>query len=267
MYKAYWGMRFNPFTKETKVTDAYKSTDQKEASKRMEHLKNVRGIGLFTGNPGTGKTFSDRVFVESLNPNLYRTIYLPLTTIPSGDFYRAMARGLGLEAAYRKVDNFKHIQDRIKDMNRDQRVTPVIIIDEAQFLNKAVLNDLKILMNFEMDSQSYAIMILSGHPELNETLSMKIHESLEQRIVVSYNFTGLSMEEVADYVKSRLEISGAATEIFGAGALEAAAGSCAGSIRKLNNLIHKALMIGCDQKAKSIDREIIMHASEEINLV
>lgn len=267
MYRAYWGMRFNPFSKEIKVADAYDSTDHKEAGKRMEHLKNVRGIGLFTGKPGTGKTFCDRAFFESLNPNLFRTIYLPLTTIPSGDFYRAMARGLGLEAAYRKVDNFKHIQDRIRDMNRDQRITPVIIIDEAQFLNKAVLNDLKILMNFEMDSRSYAIMILSGQPELNETLSMQIHESLAQRIVVNYNFSGLSTDEVVDYVKTRLSICGAQTEIFGAGALEAASGSCAGSVRKLNNLIHKALMIGCDQKAKSIDRDIIMQATEEIDLV
>ena len=49
MYRAYWGMRFNPFSKEIKVADAYDSADHKEAGKRMEHLKNVRGIGLFTG--------------------------------------------------------------------------------------------------------------------------------------------------------------------------------------------------------------------------
>ncbi len=267
VYKAYWGMQFNPFSKEVKISDAYPSSDQREASKRGEFLKNIRGIGLFTGPSGVGKTFSQRAFINSLNPSLYRTVYIPLTTVPSGDFYRALAHGLGLEAAYRKIDNFKRIQDRIRDMSRDQRITPVIVIDEAQYLNKAVLTDLKILMNFDMDSKDYAIMILSGQPELNDTLSMKVHESLAQRVVVSYNFQGLSEEETAEYVRTRMSICGVTTEVFAPAALTAASASSSGSVRKLNSIIHKSLMIGCEEKQKMIDAETIRKAVDEVELV
>ena len=267
MYKAFWGMQFNPFTKEIETRHAFLTVDHEECKKRMEHLKNVKGIGVFTGLPGRGKTFAMRAFVDSLNQNLYRTVYLPLTTVPSGPFYRQLAAGLGLEPAYSKADNFSQIQERMRDMCRSQRITPVLIIDEAQYLDQKVLSDIKILMNFDMDSQSYAILMLTGHPELADRLSMKVNEALEQRVVISYAFQGLSREGTAAYVQDRMALSGVARDIFGPGALDGAAGASGGSIRRLNNLIHKALMIGCDQKAEIIDTEIIMKASDEISLL
>lgn len=78
MYKTYWGMTVNPFSKELKVSDAFHSQDYLEGKKRYEYLKNVKGIGLFTGLSGTGKTFSQRCFVDSLKEwshhvHLYKT--------------------------------------------------------------------------------------------------------------------------------------------------------------------------------------------------
>ena len=48
MYKTYWGMTVNPFSKELKVSDAFHSQDYLKGKKRYEYLKNVKGIGLFT---------------------------------------------------------------------------------------------------------------------------------------------------------------------------------------------------------------------------
>lgn len=141
------------------------------------------------------------------------------------------------------------------------------MIDEAQYLHHAILADLKLLMNFDMDSKNYAILILAGQPVLNNTLSMQIHEPLKQRIVINYNFQGLTIEEVKTYIVSRLEVAGVHHKIMDDGALEAAAGCCNGSIRKLNNLIHKALMIGCNLKAQMITTDMMMEAHHEIELV
>lgn len=144
-------------------------------AKRLEYLKNVRGIGLFTGLPGTGKTACCRAFVSSLNPSLYKMIYLPMTTISASEFYRDLAKGLGLEPCYRKIDNFRNIQERIRNLYREQKTTLVVLVDEAQYLSRAILSDLKLLMNFEMDSRNYAVLVLCGQPMLNNTLSMQIH--------------------------------------------------------------------------------------------
>lgn len=267
MYRAYWGMEFNPFDKEIAEKQFYGTRDFHEMAKRLEYLRNVKGIGLFTGLPGTGKTACLRAFVGSLNPNLYKVAYLPMTTISASEFYRDLAKGLGLEPCHRKIDNFRNIQERVRNLYREQKTTLVILIDEAQYLGRAILADLKLLMNFEMDSRNYAVLALSGQPTLNNTLSMQIHEALRQRIVISYNMQGLTAQEVADYTKDRMKICGAAREVFAPAALEAAYGCCGGSLRRLNTLLHRALIIGCEQKQDTIGTETIMDAANEIELV
>jgi len=80
MYRAYWGMELNPFDKEIPEKQFFKSNDFNEMTKRLEYLKNVKGIGLFTGLPGTGKTACCRAFVNGLNPSLYKVAYLIIFT-------------------------------------------------------------------------------------------------------------------------------------------------------------------------------------------
>ena len=267
MYKAYWGMEFNPFDKDIKERQYYKGEDYREAMKRLEYLKNIRGIGLFTGLPGTGKTYTMKSFVNSLNPSLFKVIYIPMTTITTNEFYKDLASGLGLEPSHRKIDNYRQIQERIRALYKDQKITLLILIDEAQYLSRSILTDLKLLMNFDMDSKNYAMLILAGQPTLNNILSMQIHEALKQRIVINYTYQGLTLNEVKEYVESRMKLCGVAHTIFEENALEAASGSCNGSIRKLNSLIHKALIIGCEQKSRMITTDILMDAANEIELL
>ncbi|MGL5435153.1 MAG: ExeA family protein [Lachnospiraceae bacterium] len=267
MYRAYWGMEFNPFDKAISEKQFYQGSDFKEMMKRLEYLRNVRGIGLFTGLSGTGKTACQRAFVSGLNPNLYKVVYLPMTTISTSEFYRDLAAGLGLTPCYRKIENFRNIQERIRGMYKEQKTTLVLLIDEAQYLGRAILADLKLLMNFEMDSQNYAVLVMTGQPTLNNTLSMQVHESLRQRIVINYNIQGLLPTETADYTRDRMKLCGVTQELFEPAALEAAYGGSSGSIRRLNSLLHRALIIGCEQKSRTIDTGIIMEASNEIELV
>jgi len=267
MYKTYWGMEFNPFDKEQKGSDYYRGTDFEEAGRRLEHLRNVKGIGLFTGQSGYGKTCAIRNFVECLNKNLYQATYIQLTTVGVNDFYRDLSLSLGLDPCYRKIDNFKQIQGRISTLYREQRVTPVFWIDEAQYLHHSILADLKILMNFEMDSRNYAVMILSGLPSVCSTLSMRIHEALSQRIVINYTFGGITQTQVREYIRSRLELCGVTRDILEEAAYEVIGSYSSGSIRKLDHLMHKALMLGCSKKAAVLDRETIMEAISEAELV
>lgn len=267
MYRAYWGMEFNPFDKEISEKQFYRSHDFNEMAKRLEYLKNVKGIGLFTGLPGTGKTACLRAFVGGLNPSLYKMIYLPMTTISAGEFYCDLAKGLGLEPCYRKIDNFRNIQERIRVLYREQKTTLVILIDEAQYLGRAILADLKLLMNFEMDSRNYAVLAMAGQPTLNNTLSMQIHEALRQRIVINYQMQGLTVQEVADYAKERMRLCGVSRDVFEPAALEAAYGCCGGSIRRLGTLLHRALIIGCERKFDMVGTEAVMEAANEIDLL
>ena len=75
MYTDYYGLSFNPFDKQmVKEKDAFESEDFREMTARLEYLKEIRGIGVFTASPGMGKTFALRCFSKKLNPNLYQRL-------------------------------------------------------------------------------------------------------------------------------------------------------------------------------------------------
>lgn len=260
-------MEFNPFDKGISEKNCFKSSDFNQAIARIEHLKNIKGIGLFTGFPGTGKTYTLRCAASNLNPNLYKVVYIPLSTVTVMEFYRSLAYGLDLEPPCRKIDLFKLIQERIVSLAKEKRITPFLIIDEAQYLKTEVLNDIMLLLNFDMDSKNYAIFVLNGQPTLSNTLSKQVHESLKQRIVINYNFEGISKSEMENYVSSRLELCGVHESIFNPNSLEAIYSCCNGSTRKLNTVVEKCLLIGAQTKTRVITTEMVMAAQNETELI
>ncbi|WP_035289163.1 AAA family ATPase [Clostridium sp. KNHs214] len=266
MFKQFYGMTMNPFEKGIKEKDAYMSNDLKEMISRLEYLNEARGIGLFTASPGSGKTFALRCFAKKVNPNLTKVIYLCFTTVTTTEFYRQFCISLGIEPSSRKSDMFKSIKDYMESMSTDKRVHYILVWDEAQYLNNDILKDLKLLMNFSMDSKDCFSLVLIGQPVLNNILEKQIHEALKQRIIINYNFEGFSEIEALEYINSRLSLAGASPEIFDNNAVLAAYRSCAGSIRRLNMILTKALIIGAQHEKNVIDTDIIMAAANEISL-
>ncbi|OGO86083.1 MAG: hypothetical protein A2Y22_08795 [Clostridiales bacterium GWD2_32_59] len=267
MYKAFFGMEFNPFSKGIDTKHYFESDDFKQASARLDHLKNIKGIGVFTGCPGMGKTFAIRSFVNSLNPNLYKVVYIPLSTVTVIEFYKALAYDLDIEVSPRKIDLFRDIQARLRSLVTDKKLTPVIIIDEAQYLKTAVLDDLKVLLNFEMDSKNYASLILTGQSVLNHTLSKQVHEALKQRVVINYNFNGISKDEVEKYISSRFALCGVHNKVFDDNAISSLHACSGGSVRKLNSVIERCLIIAYSQNKNTIDTDIVMAAQNETELM
>ncbi len=190
-YTTRYGLEFNPFLKNSKEI-LVETKEQKELLFRLDYLVKTKGFGLLTGSAGRGKTTIIRNWALGLNPSLYKVIYTSLSTLTANDFYRNLAQKLGASPAFRKPDNFRIIQEEISRLAIEKRKTPVIIIDEANYINNAILNDLKILFNFEMDSRDRAAILLAGLPKLNSTLNLSVHEPLYQRLVMNYNIEGLS---------------------------------------------------------------------------
>lgn len=267
MIETYFGMKCNPFKKGFEQKNKFEFTDFKEMQARLDYLLKTKGIGLFTGSSGFGKTYSIKYFVDHLNVGLYKPVYLSLSTITVMDFYKSLCIGLGINPKHRKIDMFKQIQDTIKTYVNDRKITPIIILDEAQYLRTDILNDLKMILNFDIDSKDYAVLILVGQPILNDMLSRNSHEALKQRIVVNYTLIGLETKEVEDYLKNRLRLAGMNENMFEEGAITAIASNCNGSTRKLNSIIENCLMI-CEQKGENIvTTEIAMLAENELNLI
>ena len=149
-YYSRYGLDFDPFIKNSKDT-IVETSDYKEIIYRLNFLLKNKGFGVITGAPGRGKTTVIRNFINTLNPSLYKVIYTSLSTLTLNEFYRHLAMEMGLEPMCKKSDNFKLIQGEINRQALEKRITPVIIIDEANYINNAILNDFKMLFNFQME--------------------------------------------------------------------------------------------------------------------
>ncbi len=266
MYLSYYGLEFNPFDKEIDTKYHYETNDLKMMKNRLDFLKEHPSIALFTGSPGLGKTFAIRTFMNELNSSLYKFIYISLSSLSVLDFYKELAYELGIEPKYRKIDIYKQIKEAIINIVLNKKIKIIICVDEAQYLKTDILNDLKMLLNFELDSKNYFSLILMGQPILNDILNRNIHEATRQRITISYNFQGLTREELTDYISSRLSIAHGNNNIFAPEAIEAIYNSCNGSIRTANNIITKSLIIASGKGKNFIESDIILEAFNDLAL-
>ena len=264
----FYGLSMNPFAKDAiREEDCFESTDIRMTLNRMNYLKDVRGIGVFTASSGMGKSFCLRCFSHSLNKSLFDMKYICLTTVSVGDFYKLLCDALGLEAKGGKTAMFRDIKDRIFYLYQEKKQPLIITIDEAQYLSNVVLKDLKMLMNFNYDSLNCFTLILCGEPYPNSTLTKPMHESLRQRITVHYNFQGLGPDEIPKYIHHKIRLAGGSDTMLDGAALSALTTYCKGSPRIIDNVMTAAMIAGAQNNKTTIDSEVMLAAINEQSLV
>lgn len=264
----YWvryGLEFNPFLKNAKEIFV-ETAETKETICRLDLLAQTKGFGLLTGGPGRGKTTTVRTWAEALNPALYKVVYSGLSTLTVNDFYRNLAAGLGTEPAFRKPDNFRHIQEEINRLALEKRKTPVIIMDEADHMDSAVLNDLKILFNFEMDSRDRAIVLMVGLPRLNTKLRLSMHEPVRQRLVMNYNIEGLKKEDGRRFIEDKLKGAGSTFPVFDEAAMEAILNAADGTPRMIAKLCTAGMIAADSRELRTVTADAAMQAIHDCEL-
>ena len=266
MFREFYGFSKNPFDKSLPEKDAFVSKDHKEMTSRLSYLSSLRGIGVFTSPPGFGKTYALRCFAKTVDRNLNEIAYLCLSTVRLTEFYRQFCTALGIDAPYGKFAMFQAIQERIYHLLKEKKRPLILIFDEAHDLNASILKDIKLIMNAEYDSTNCFTLVLAGEPHLNNILEKPIHEALRQRIVIHYNFNGLSDSETEQYLFHKLHIAGAPDSILGTGTLAAIVGYARGCSRLVDNLMVEALSLGAQLEQSSLDTNIILAAANNLAL-
>lgn len=264
-YLLKYGIEYNPFIKNNN-DEKIELNNTKQLLFRLRHLEETKGIGLITGEPGLGKSTTIRHWVKDLNPNLYKIIYIPHSTVSVHEFYKELCNELGLEEYHSKRKNLNIIQSEIKRLWYEKKMTPLIILDEANYLPSSILNDLKILLNFDMDSKEPYILILIGQNAIRNVLNMKANEALKQRISMNYNFQPLDKDESKMYIDNKLKQAGVNKQILSNEAYNQVIGSAAGIPRKINQYMDKALLLMENKKLDIIDEITMMEAIDEITI-
>lgn len=264
MYRKHFAFTDFPFDRTPAPDELFVSTSLTEADVRLKHLLELRGIGLVTGEAGSGKTTVCRKVVADLHPGLYRVFYVPLSTGNVMDMYKSIIWELGLPTERNRAAAFRVIRAEITRLTLEAKQRPVLIVDEAHHLRNDVLEDLRLLTNYQMDSENRLCLLLVGLTELRRRLSMAVHESLAQRIVVRHHLTGLDREELPQYLAHRLHLAGCELALFEPATIEALFQATQGMPRKVNRLAHYALTSAAIDKAKTITIEHVQAAREEI---
>ena len=260
MYRRHFAFTRLPFETLAETDELFDSAARREA--RLGHLVELRGIGLLTGEVGSGKTTVCRRIAAGLHPGLYRVHYVSLTTGNVLDIYKAIAWELGLPIERSRATARQAIRNEISRLVTEAKQLPVLVIDEAHHLRNDVLEDLRLLTNFAMDAEQRLCLILVGLTELRRRLAM--HESLAQRLVVRHHLAGLDRDETGAYVEHRLRLAGCELPLFEAPAVEALFQSARGLPRQINRIAHYALSAAALDNARTVNAEHLQHALEEL---
>jgi type II secretory pathway predicted ATPase ExeA len=264
MYLTHFGLIHYPFERALQPDELFASSAAREASARLNHLVELRGIGLITGEVGSGKTTVCRQLASTLHPGLHRLFYVPLSTGNVMDMYKAIAWQLGLPVERNRASAYRAIHTEVCRLAVECRIHPVLVVDEAQHLRNDVLEDLRLLTNYAMDSEPRLCLLLVGLSELRRRLAMAVHESLTQRIVVRLHLSGLARDELPDYLAHRLRLAGTTVALFEPAAQEALYQASHGLPRRINRIAHYALSAAALAKSRSVTAEHLQCAVEEV---
>ena len=266
MYRQHFSLERWPFESDIASDQLFPGRAAAEAQARLSHLAEMRGIGLLTGEAGSGKTAACRRFADGLPRGLFRIVYLPLAAATPLEAMNSIAAELGLAPGQSRSLLRRAVSGELSRL-AGNRQTPVLIIDEAHLLPSPVLEDLRMLTNFEIDSEQRFCLLLAGLTGLRRKLAMGVSESLAQRLVVRCRMDGLAADEVGPYIEHRLRLAGAPDiPVFGKTALAAVAQTAHGLPRRINQIAHNALAAAAADREREVTENHVAQAIDELNL-
>lgn len=263
MWETFFGCKKSPFSDRPDGKQLFASAAWQQVNERLEFLTQHHGVGLLTGEVGAGKSTAARVFTAALNPNLYKILYIHFSSGTALDLLRQIALALDLEPAHYRGDLVRQIADAVVRLNQSKKQHPLLICDEAHLLPHPALEQLPLLLNFDMDSARYLSLLLIGQPLLRRTLSLQLHEALRQRVAVHYHLEGLTREELDAYLAQQLKAAGVTAALFTDTARQTIYQATKGIPRKVNKLAVAALRLAAQRQAESVDEAVALEATKE----
>ncbi|MGA2930436.1 MAG: AAA family ATPase [Solirubrobacteraceae bacterium] len=240
--QSYFGFTRLPFDRRIAPSALYRSASHQEARARIQFLISQGALGLICGDVGAGKTCAARAAVAGLDHSRHTIIYLANPAVGTRGIYCQIVCALGGEPHHYKANLIAQACELLERERTERAKQVVLLLDEAHLLSPAQLEELRLLTNAEMDSQSPFAGILLGQPTLRKRLRMGSFAALDQRIALRYELPGMTEQESGEYVRHHVQLTGRKDNLFSDDALELLHRSSRGIPRQLNNLATQALI-------------------------
>jgi len=267
MYTSFFGLNEKPFAITPDPRYLFLSEQHAEALAHLIYgIKESGGFIQLTGEVGTGKTTVVRSLLGQIPKDADVALILNSSVTPA-EFLLTICEELQLHVAERARASVKGLVDLLNHYllraHADGRRV-VLIVDEAQNLSTAVLEQVRLLTNLETPTHKLLQIILIGQPELRELLAQDDLRQLAQRITGRYHLAPLARAECAGYVRHRLRVAGATSEIFSNGALREVHRLSSGIPRIINVICDRALLGAFTQDQHRISARIVRAAAAEV---
>ncbi|MBI5099221.1 MAG: AAA family ATPase [Nitrospirae bacterium] len=253
MYETYWGLSSLPFQIVSDPDKYFPSSVHEEARSRISYaIKYGKGAALFTGEVGIGKTTVTNVVIKRLADNNIDVamIFNPLLCV--NDFLREILYQMKVKStASTKLDLIHDISDKLAS-NYHNRKTTVLIIDEAHLITDMhILEEIRLLLNYQIDGKFLLTVILVGQPELRKII--RNITSLEQRLTIKFHLRHLSLEGTNNYIFHRLKHAGARESLFTFDAIKLIHEHTDGIPRRINQICDLSLLVTSYEKKYNVD--------------
>jgi general secretion pathway protein A len=266
MYNGYFGLAEAPFSITPDPRYLFMSQRHREALAHLLYgIHESGGFVVLTGEVGTGKTTVTRALLEQMPENVDVALILnPCLTV--AEFLACVCDELGV--TYPEGNrSIKVFVDQINAFLLDkyaQGRRVVVVVDEAQNLNPAVLEQVRLLTNLETTKEKLLQIILVGQPELNDLLARSELRQLSQRITARYHLKPLTPFEVSRYVAHRLRIAGCRQSVFSSRALRAIWRLSGGIPRVVNVICDRALLGAYAADRLRVRTRMVRQAAREV---
>ena len=265
MFQHFYGFTHPPFSKDIPPEDLFPAEGQTELCARLSYLVQQRGLGLLTGETGSGKSTAVRRFVASLDANRHFVIYLSNPLLGMSGLYREILTALGYEPLFSRPKMVARIRSVFEDLIQNKHRLPVVILDEAHALPDLAFDQFRLLFSTAMDSQSLGALLLVGHPELRRTLRLATHEAFYQRLTTSYHLLPLDLAQTIAYIRHQIQLAGyKAGTLFPDDALARIFNYTKGLPRQINRLCTTALLVGMADQRQVMEESVIRKAVTEL---
>ncbi len=265
MYKNYFGFKERPFKLVPDPEYLFLSRSHEEA---LAHLKYAvlsgEGFVEITGEVGTGKTMLCRAFLESLDADV-ETAYIFNPKMSSIQLLQAVNAEFGIPSGHKTVKSLTdELNAYLMGIKAEGR-RAILIIDEAQNLNRKVLEQIRLLTNLETSRDKLLQIILVGQPELGELLDSHELRQLGQRITLACRLRPLTRRETEAYIRHRLHVaSRKSSDIFSRSALRRIYSYSRGFPRLINIACDRALLAAYSENRHAVSGRTAAAAVDEL---
>ena len=268
MYSSFFGLNEKPFSITPDPRYLFMSERHGEALAHLVYgVTESGGFMQLTGEVGTGKTTLVRSLLLNRMPDNADVAVVLNPQITAQEFLLTICEELSI-AAPKKIDSIKALTDALNHHLLSAHAAgrrTILIVDEAQNLAPAVLEQVRLLTNLETAKQKLLQIILIGQPELRELLGRNDLRQLAQRITGRYHLEPLTKEETTQYIEHRLRVAGALGEVIDAGAKKEVFRLSGGVPRLVNVICDRALLGAYSQESRVITKRLIRRAAAEVS--